>query len=276
MRSRSATDSGATRNTARVAPRLSSWSSQTMSVRSGIAGANDVRIRDAVSDISLSAATASARAAAALASLVAVDRRPGRARRVAQRSQVGRHLVVEVIEAARCAVVDRRGEGGRRGLQPLVQLRAHQAGDPSRGDTEGGRRQLRGGHRRHPVDQLVRFVDHQQRVLGQHRRFGHRIDGQQRVIGDDDIGAAGRPRARSEKHSVPNGQRATPRHSRADTLTCDQDRSATPGFRSSRSPDSVVGRPGGEPLHVAAQCGHRHRVEQFFLRSVAGAFVVGA
>ena len=49
-----------------------------------------------------------------------------------------------------------------------------------------------------------------------------------------------RPRARSEKHSEPNGQRATPRHSRAETLTWDQDRSGTPGFRSSRSPESVV------------------------------------
>ena len=69
-RSRSATDSGATRSTGRGDPRLSSCSSQTMSVRSGIAGANDVRMRDAVSDISVSAAIASARAAAALASLV--------------------------------------------------------------------------------------------------------------------------------------------------------------------------------------------------------------
>ena len=44
-----------------------SFSSQTTSVRSGIAGPNDVSIRDAVSVISLSAATASARAAAAFA-----------------------------------------------------------------------------------------------------------------------------------------------------------------------------------------------------------------
>ena len=68
LRSSPATDSGATRSTARVEPRLSSWSSQTTSVRSGIAGANDVRIRDAVSAISARLATASARAEAALAS----------------------------------------------------------------------------------------------------------------------------------------------------------------------------------------------------------------
>ncbi len=70
VRSRPATDSGATRNTGRGEPRLSSCSSHTTSLRSGIAGPNDVRIREAVSEISLSAATASARAAAALASLV--------------------------------------------------------------------------------------------------------------------------------------------------------------------------------------------------------------
>ena len=78
--------------------------------------------------------------------------------------------------------------------------------------------------------------------------------------------APARPRARSEKHSAPYGQRATPRHSRADTLTWDQDRSGTPGLRSSRSPDIGRRRPGGEPLHVTAQSGGRHRVEEFFLR----------
>ena len=46
-------------------------------------------------------------------------------------------------------------------------------------------------------------------------------------------------RAFSAKQSVPNGQRATPMHSRADTLTCDHDRSGTPGVSSSRSPESV-------------------------------------
>jgi hypothetical protein len=70
LRSKAATVSGATRNTGRGEPRLSSWSSHTTSVRSGIAGPNDVRIRDVVSEISLSAATASARAAAAFESLV--------------------------------------------------------------------------------------------------------------------------------------------------------------------------------------------------------------
>ncbi|SKV66309.1 Uncharacterised protein [Mycobacteroides abscessus subsp. massiliense] len=47
-------------------------------------------------------------------------------------------------------------------------------------------------------------------------------------------------RASSAKHSVPNGHRVAPRHSRADTLTCDQERSGTPGLSSSRSPVLVV------------------------------------
>jgi hypothetical protein len=69
-RSSPATDSGATRNTGREEPLISSCSSHTTSVRSGMAGPNDSSTRDAVSEISLSAATASARADAALGSLV--------------------------------------------------------------------------------------------------------------------------------------------------------------------------------------------------------------
>ena len=75
-RNRFATDSGATRRIARIdvsAPRPSSWSSHTTSVRSGMAGPNDARMRDAVSLMSVSAVTASLRAAAALGSLGAVS-----------------------------------------------------------------------------------------------------------------------------------------------------------------------------------------------------------
>ena len=146
------------------------------------------------------------------------------------------------------------------------QFRIHQSGDPPRGDTERGRRQLRGGHRRHPVRQLVRFVDHQQRVFGQHRRFGDGIDGQQRVVGDDDIGRAG-PATRPFGKAL--GAKRTAGHA-----------DAFPRGHADLRPGSVrhtglevvavtgVGRrrPRGEPLHVAAQRGDRHRVEEFFLR----------
>ena len=43
----------------------------------------------------------------------------------------------------------------------------------------------------HPVDQLVRLVDDQQLVFGQHGGVGDGVDGQQRVVGDDDIGVPG-------------------------------------------------------------------------------------
>ncbi len=108
----------------------------------------------------------------------------------------------------------------RRPLPALHELRFDQLGDASRGDAERGRRQLAGGHRGDPVHQIVGLVDDQQLVFGQHRRVGDGVDGQQRVVGDDDIGADRLwPAPRSEKQSVPNGQRAMPRHSRADTLT---------------------------------------------------------
>ena len=64
-RNRPATDSGATRMTARTLPRLSSWSSHTTSSRFGISGTNDATMRVAVSLMSISAVTASARADAA-------------------------------------------------------------------------------------------------------------------------------------------------------------------------------------------------------------------
>ena len=62
-----------------------------------------------------------------------------------------------------------------------------------------------------------------------------------------------------------------PMHSRADTLTCAHDRSATPGLRSSRSPDSVV------DAHAVSRCTSRPNAvaafgcEQLLLRLVASA-----
>ena len=185
------TDSGATRRTARVLPRLSSWSSHTTSVRSGMAGTNESRMRDAVSLTSVSAVAASARADAAFGSLGLVsiaDR--ARCGGVPQRGQVGGHFVVERVDAARCGVVDRRRERRRRGLQPLREFLVDEARGASMRDAQRRRRQLGGGHAGHPVDQFVRLVDHEQLVFGQHRGVGYRVDGQQGVVGDDDIGVA--------------------------------------------------------------------------------------
>ena len=110
------------------------------------------------------------------------------------------------------------------------------------------------------------LVDDEQLVFGQHRGVGDGVDGQQRVVGDDDVGVRRPcPRAFSAKQSVPNGQRAAPMHSRAETLTCAQDRSGTPGVSSSRSPVSVfdahaVSRCTSRPSAVAA-----NGVEQLLL-----------
>ena len=68
---------------------------------------------------------------------------------------------------------------------------ADQPGDPPVCDAQHAGRQLRGGHARHPVDELVRFVDDEQAMLGQDRGVGDGVDGQQRMVGDDDIGVAG-------------------------------------------------------------------------------------
>ena len=130
-RSSPATDNGATRSAERTAGArrngtpccegrppaagnsVSPPSSQTTSVRSGIGGSNEARIRAAVSAISANAAIASERAAAACGSpgdgLIGGA---GVVRGVAQRGQVGGQLVVEVVDAARGGVVDRRTEGG--------------------------------------------------------------------------------------------------------------------------------------------------------------------
>ena len=56
-------------------------------------------------------------------------------------------------------------------------------------DRAGG--QLGGGDGGDPVDQLVRLVDDDDVVLGQHAELLQRVDGQQRVVGDDDVGLAG-------------------------------------------------------------------------------------
>ena len=110
----------------------------------------------------------------------------------------------------------------------------------------------RGGHAGDPVDQFVGLVDDEQVVLGQHGGVGDGVDGQQRVVGDDDVGRArALARAFSAKQSVPNGQRAAPMHSRADTLTCAHDRSGTPGVSSSRSPVSV------SDAHSVSRCTSR-------------------
>ena len=120
-----------------------------------------------------------------------VDRRTCRTGRIAQRGQISRQLVVEAVDAARGRVLDRRGEPGGRPFPPLHEFRFDQPGDAPGGDPECGRRQFAGGHAGYSVHQIVRLVDDQQLVFGQHGRVGDGVDGQQRVVGDDNISPAG-------------------------------------------------------------------------------------
>ena len=88
-------------------------------------------------------------------------------------------------------VLDCRGEPGGRRFPPLHQFRFDQPGDAPRGDSERGRRQFAAGHPGHSVHQIVCLVDDQELVFGQHGRVGDGVDGQQCVVGDDDVGLAG-------------------------------------------------------------------------------------
>ena len=49
-------------------------------------------------------------------------------------------------------------------------------------------RQLTAGRTRDPADQFVRLVDDHRAVFGQRGSTMHRVDGQERVVGDDQIG----------------------------------------------------------------------------------------
>ena len=235
-----------------------------------MAGANEVRMREAVSDISVSAATASVRADAALASA-----RPERWRRSPTVPRPPRRAAPSGRSPARRRA-DRCGRAGprgsrRRGWPSVASNRWVSSGPTSRAirravDPEGGRRQLRGGHRRDPVDQLVRLVDHQQRMFGQHRRFGDGVDGQQRVVGDHDVGGAG---AAARPFGKALGAKRAAGHPEAFARR-DADLRPRPIWDTGLQIVAVAGlgrrRPGGEPLHVAAQCAGRHRVEELLLR----------
>ena len=170
------------------------------------------------------------------------------------------------------AVVDRRRERGRRGLQSLCQFGFDEPRDAPGRRAEHGVGQLGGGHAGHPVRQFVGLVDDEQLVFGQHRGVGDGVDGQQRVVGDDDVGV---PRlvARLLREAV-GAERAARRADAlpAETLTCAHDRSGTPGVqlvavagrRCSTTRRSAAARPGPSAVDAAG-------VEQFLLRAIAPA-----
>ena len=79
--------------------------------------------------------------------------------------EIGRAARRRGGRCGRRVVVDRRGEARGCPLPPLHQFGFDQPGDAPGGHPERGRRQLAGGHRCHPVHQVVRLVDHQQRSV---------------------------------------------------------------------------------------------------------------
>ena len=166
-RNRPATDSGATRMTRLATLRRGCPRGRATPRRCGpgSAGTNDARIRDAVSLMSVSAVTASARAGGGLR--VAgrrVDRRAGLARR-RRATRSGRCAISSSRRSMRpgVGIVDRRRERRRRRLQTLRQFGFDEPGDAPRWATPSARRrQLGGGHAGHPVHQFVGLVDDEQ------------------------------------------------------------------------------------------------------------------
>ncbi len=112
--------------------------------------------------------------------------------------------------------VTQRGEGRGEALVELVHPAAGQGGEqrrqrvarlgkprdlrlvgeppgPPHGEVDRVGGQLAGGHRGDPVDELVRLVDDHDAVLGQDAALAERVDGEQRVVGDHDVGLGGHP-----------------------------------------------------------------------------------
>ncbi len=102
------------------------------------------------------------------------------------------------------------------------------------GRLHGRSRQFGGRDRRHPVDQVMRLVDDHHIVLRQDLAILQRVDGEQRVIGDDEVGPAGgvagplgkaarAERAALSPDALPRGDRDLPPgaliHSRHELVT---------------------------------------------------------
>ena len=131
--------------------------------------------------------------ALALPRLLLRERRHARTRGVADQLQRVAQLLGQHLEAA-------RGRGGHRVAQRLTGVGevvggvARSLGRDVLARTAGrplhvGGRELVGRRLGHPGDELVRLVDHDRVVLGDHRDALDGVDGQQRVVGDDQVRA---------------------------------------------------------------------------------------
>ena len=111
-----------------------------------------------------------------------------RVRRVAHRRERRAEGGIEPVHPARGHGDEQRAERVARLGQPPGLRVAGQLPWPPRRGLDRDRRQLPGGHRPYPVHQLVRLVHDHHAVLWQDAAVAERVDGQQRVVGDDDVG----------------------------------------------------------------------------------------
>ncbi len=110
-----------------------------------------------------------------------------------QRGQGRAEPLVEVVHPAGRHADEQRPEGVARLGQPGDLAVVGQLAGPADRELDRLHRQLAAGDRGDPVDQLVRLVDDDDPVLGQDAALAEGVDGEQRVVGDDDVDLGRRP-----------------------------------------------------------------------------------
>ncbi len=197
--------------------------------------------------------------------------------RVPQRHQGVREVLRDLLQAARQRQLHDPLEALGGGLQLVGDLLVHELrGPPHRTvDLAGG--ELSGGDAGHAGDQFVGLVDDQHLVLREHRGALDGVDGEQRVVGDDDVRELGALAGRLGEALGPVGALA-----RAEALPGgDRDLGPGPVGDARRQVVPVAGlrlvRPVPQAHQVLAQlAGGRGRlegVEEAFLLVLRHAFV---
>ena len=176
-----------------------------------------------------------------------------RHRGLPERGQRGAKSGVEVVHPAGRHGDEQRAEGVARLGQPRDLPLVGQLAGPADRELDRLRRELAAGDRGDPVHQLVRLVDDDDPVLGQDAALAERVDGEQRVVGDDDVGLGrGPPGALGEaldaERAAVDAQALARRH-----------RDLPPGLVRDAGDELVAVAGGGrrgplvQPLHVRAE-----------------------
>lgn len=162
-------------------------------------------------------------------------------------------------------IVQRGVQGLTGGFEPVHLLFVDEFGTATGrgGDRDG--RQFGSRDAGDAVDQFVRLVHHDHIVFGQHLDAADGVDGQQGVVGDDDVGLRGfgpgllgeailAERAARFAQAFPRGHADLPPRPIGDA---GGEIVAVAGLR--------IGGPLVEPLHLTAEPRDRERIEQFGL-----------